>query len=278
MTEHTSNAVSAFDSLTLSPARWRRLALSGAAVGSAAASSAAMAGVVQITQAGNEVTSLANNLRADLTGDGVTDLPGLGVDNGETTFTSSGNWFFRNRAAAHFDSPGGFYYQALGRASYFRSGAGVVAFSNTTAKGYRNTVGGFDYRPSMDSSGMVPITFTDALVNGGATTNALVEVRAFSTSKTSHAVRLVRLFFNARSTAAPTGAGTVVGSTAPEFSRAAAAAQAAAAQAAAARLASISILNQKIAQLTKQLRKANKKKKKAIAKKLKRAKAQLAAL
>jgi hypothetical protein len=176
-----------------------------------------MAGVVQITQAGNEVTSLANNLRADLTGDGVTELPGLGVYNGETTFTSSGNWFFRNRAAAYFDPPGGFYYQALGRAAYFRSGAGVVAFLNTTSKGYRNTVGGFDDSPSTDSSGMVPITFTDALVNGGATTNALLEVRAFSTSKTSHTVRLVRLVFNNKSTAAPTGAGTVVGSPAPEF-------------------------------------------------------------
>jgi hypothetical protein len=227
-----------------------------------------MAEVVQITQAGNEVTSLANNLRADLTGDGVTDLPSLGVYNGETTFTSSGNWFFRNRAAAYFDPPGGFYYQALGRAAYFRSGDGVVAFLSTTSKGFRNTVGGFDYSPSMDSSGMVPITFTDALVNGGATTNALVEVRAFSTSRTSHAVRLVRLVFNDRSTAAPTGAGTVVGSPAPEFSRGAAAA----------RVASILILNQKIAQLTKQLRKADKKKKKAIARKLKRAKAQLAAL
>jgi len=205
--------------LAPSPERWRWMALTGAAAGSAAATSAALGGVVQITQVGNEVTSTADNLRADLTGDGIDDLPELQAIYGPVTFTwaTSNTWFYRNIAYAFFSpATGGPYaFQSLGDARYFIRGFGTTPFSNTTSWGFRNWVGGHFNYGSTDSSGLVPVRFSDARINSGQPTNGLLEVRAFSTSPSSHTVRLVRLVFDDASTAAPTG--VVPGGTNPEF-------------------------------------------------------------
>jgi hypothetical protein len=48
-----------------------------------------------------------------------------------------------------------------------------------------------------------PITFSDARINGGATTSGWLEVNAFNTSTTDHTVQLTRLIFDDASTTRP---------------------------------------------------------------------------
>jgi len=207
--------------LAPSPERWRWMALSGVAVGSAAATSAALGGIVQITQVGNEVTSTADNLRADLTGDGIDDLRRLEGSHGPFNWVTStfyDAWGNGNFAYAYFSprtAGGVFTFQSLGSAKYGTWGTGPAPFSRTSFYGYVNRVGGYFNSGSTDSSGLVPVRFSDARINGGQPTNGLLEVRAFSTSPSSHTVRLVRLVFDDASTAEPTG--VVPGGTNPEF-------------------------------------------------------------
>src|SRR5690606_1758897 len=105
----------------------------------------------------------------------------------------------------------------LGSAAFGTWGTGSTPFSNTQNAGYYNWARGNEYGTGNKAgqSGLVPVTFTDARINGGQPTHGLLEVRAFSTSQTEHTVRLVRLVFDDASTAAP--AGIVAGGSNREF-------------------------------------------------------------
>lgn len=73
------------------------MALSGAAA--AGAASSALGGTVQITQVNNQFSSSADNLKADLTGDGVPDLIGLDgrTIKGTVVDYLASTWQYRNR-------------------------------------------------------------------------------------------------------------------------------------------------------------------------------------
>ena len=91
----------------------------------------------------------------------------------------------------------------LGEARYFTNGAGTVPDVSPGLKGFKNWLNGVPLANSQDRSVLIPLKFTDAKINNGAQTNGLLEVRAFSTSKTLHTVQLVRLVFDDASTAQP---------------------------------------------------------------------------
>ena len=150
------------------------------------------AATVQITLTGNSVsTNGGNQLVADLTGDGVSNivfdrvliqtdvLVGVGV----AFLTTNG----RYARAGWYD--GGFYNLAdIGGAGGYGRGVGTSSSNG----------------PSPGSVGYLnPVTFTDSRINGGAATNGYLQVNAFNTSSTNHTVELTRLIFDDASTTRP---------------------------------------------------------------------------
>jgi hypothetical protein len=144
----------------------------------------AHAATVQITLTGNKISSLSaggNTLRADITGDLVADL----------TFTNAlaGNVIaqvdiFGGRVSAR--STGDSTYRV--DAQFAGGGLGVA----TSAAIVRRNINYLN-----------PITFTDSRINGGAATNAWLQINAFNTSFTSQTVALTRVIFDNASTARP---------------------------------------------------------------------------
>ncbi len=195
------------------PIRWHWMASSGAVLGAVAASNS-MAGVRQITLSANQITSGgANTLSADVTGDGVSDLPFLlssTTQSRVTTSTTSGYYYYQfvNFASVYSSGPGVFKY--LGWARY------RVAFTSTTASSSRiasatnyaatAASGGFTTGSTpVSATGLTAITFTDARINGGAPTQGFVNTRAFNTDQMTHTVQLVRTIFNDANTMVPPG-------------------------------------------------------------------------
>jgi len=253
--------------------RWDRLAIFGGLAGavSTATATTALAGVVQITQVGNELTSSSNNLNADLTGDGVPDLPNLSVFFTTSKLaidTSYGIWQRVARAYAWSSTFGtstgtgsATLKKVFGKASHFEQGPLTTGGNpgSATASDYNVLAGeeGVSYEPTPQTrSAMVPVSFTDTRINGGAETNGLLEVLAFNTSKTEHAVRFVRLVFDDADTAQP--AGIVAGGSEPEFVPAVHALQAARAE-------QIARLRNQINRLNRQIRQARAKQRQARA-------------
>jgi hypothetical protein len=177
-------------SFSLSP-RLNRWLLGTAAVGSSAA---AQAEIVQIDLVGNQASvdgaNFVNNTYADLTGDGVDE------------FTSS-SFFFGTRVKGDFGVQGN-----IGRnyVSAFARSTTSTTFTSTTyfvrVGSNSSTTGG----SPRSARTFIPVSFTDARINGGARTDALLEVRAANLDFDSHTIEIVRLVFDDANPAGPSGA------------------------------------------------------------------------
>ena len=152
------------------------------------------AATVQITLTGNMISTNGGiQLLGDLTGDGTADVvfanPLIRLP------STAGGYADGVRVtilgAIVRASPGSRYYL---RAQFANGGVGIEGTV------YAYVPGSINY--------LNPITFTDARINGGATTNGYLQVNAFNTSRSNHTVALTRLVFDDASTIAPTGLST----------------------------------------------------------------------
>jgi len=166
------------------------------------AASAGNAATVQITLIGNNFsTTTGNQLNADITGDLMPDIAisDSRLINSNTykgvlvTINGSG-------LSAVFDS-----------ASIFDARA---AFPNAVVGWGTGPVGG----ELSDRVAFNPITFTDARINGGAVTQAYLQVEARNFSSSSHEISLLRVIFDDASTTRPTGNFAALSQTFTEFS------------------------------------------------------------
>ncbi len=145
----------------------------------------AEAGTVQIDLTGNGATFIANTLDdqtyRDLTGDGIDDLVG-----------SNG----LSMVSARADSG------LVGRVAGVRVGASFTSYYSSSSSTTESTF--YAFVGSESNSGgnpvsarkFIPVTFTDARINGGIPTEALIEVFAHNVSASSHEIQLVRLVFD----------------------------------------------------------------------------------
>jgi hypothetical protein len=158
----------------------------------AATTASSQAATVQITLTGNMISSSGGNqLYLDLTGD---DTPDIGFESVEFT----GNWAIGRVRIPLF---GGFSMGTF-RAQY----NGVARLFYNKPMFYSAGVGSGGFNASPIASSAVALNrfyFTDIRINGGAITEAWLEVNAFNESKTSHTVQLTRLIFDDGSTTRP---------------------------------------------------------------------------
>ncbi|MFN6017201.1 MAG: PEP-CTERM sorting domain-containing protein [Verrucomicrobiota bacterium] len=150
----------------------------------AATTASSQAAVVQITLTGNKISSTGGNqLVADLTGDNVADI---GITN---AFVSNQGV---NAVVNGSDVWAGSMIQ-YGLPYYIADAAFVWADGLGMAAGF-----------SPKSTRLLnPITFSDSRINGGVSTEAWLEVRAFNSNATNHTVELSRLIFDDASTTRP---------------------------------------------------------------------------
>ena len=152
-----------------------------------AASSQAIVTLNQITLTGNKLTLGGNFLNADVTGDGINDINITSFD--AVDRGSNGGYVFAVingstvSAAINFRNPFSAYAQ------FASGGVGVPGSAGATPASIKY---------------LNPISFTDARINGGASTQGYLEVHAFSTD-TKHVVELTRLVFSPTSTTISTG-------------------------------------------------------------------------
>ena len=165
-------------------------------------SSHAAATINQITLSSNLLSTSLNGLNADLTGDGTNDIT-LGAGSG-------------NNGAAYVlingNSVGALRYTIIDSSSNPRMNFIVDAI-------FANGGVGVGYQASLSLQNIKylnPISFTDARINGGATTQGYLEVNAFNASPLSHTVALTRLVFDPNSTTMTT-AGLSTGTTYTEW-------------------------------------------------------------
>jgi PEP-CTERM motif len=142
------------------------------------------AATVQITLTGNNLTNTTNSLNADVTGDGTNDFTIAFVNQGSGVASFDLN---ANRLKAEFSGPASFSVDA-------QFAAGGVGKAQS-----------FAYFATRNIKYLNPITFTDARINGGASTQGYLEVNAFNSSYWSHTVALTRLVFDDASTTLGTG-------------------------------------------------------------------------
>lgn len=169
---HSDRARSTTSSLGLN--RWL---LGTAAVGSAAA---AQAEIVQINLVGNQASvngaNFMNNTDADLTGDGTDEF-------------ASSSFNFGNRVKGDFGVAGQIGTVYL-RAEAFSTTSSSIRYS--VRVGSASTSGG----SPRTLRGFIRVNFIDARINGGAQTNAVLEVLATNLDFDSHKIELVRLVFD----------------------------------------------------------------------------------
>jgi len=186
--------------------RWKWMA--GATVASAAAATGAQAQIVQINLIDNQVNSVTGvNLDANLAGTGevLEDLRGVKSTNPEI-------------ASLRIDQ-GTLFVDAIATASrHLQRAAMEVEFGDNPS-----TINHSGTTPQKVTE-LIPLTLTSSNVNGGATTDALLEVQAFNLlSPTSETVALTRLVYSLgdptisdstlESEVTPGGSNTVIGST-----------------------------------------------------------------
>ena len=178
--------------------RLNRWLLGTAAFGSA---TAVQADIVQIDLAGNKASidgmNFVNNTFADITGDGTDDF-------------DSSNFFFERAKVKGggfgvFGYIAGYYVSAL--AQRFSS-VRAQSTSNVSQGNLSTFSSSTEYRVNAGSSArlrdpdpltqrnFIPVSFTDARINGGVKTNALLEVRAANLDFDSHEIELVRVVFD----------------------------------------------------------------------------------
>lgn len=178
--------------------RLNRWLLGTAAFGSA---TAVQAEIVQIDLVGNKAsidgTSFVDNTSADITGDGINDI-------------DSSSFYFRQAKVkgGGFGVEGavnGNYVSALAQRFLIRKSPSTSNVSQgSTSTSFSST----DYRVNAGNStslrGSTPqtarnfirVSFTDARINDGAETDALLEVRAANLDLDSHEIELVRVVFD----------------------------------------------------------------------------------
>lgn len=133
--------------------RWKWFA--GATAATAAGVTASQAGATTVPLSGNYISDLVNQLNADLTGDGHADV---------TFKNTSHTAAFLARVSINGVA-------ALGERLITTFGA-----SNFVEVG--NASMGATFFTGASVTANIPITFSDASINGGATTNGLLEVTA----------------------------------------------------------------------------------------------------
>lgn len=156
----------------------------------AATTASSQAATVQITLAGNKISSTGGNqLNADLTGDTIADLvfafSALVGPGGVKAYVAKPGGGADGIGAEFVQSSPNFSYKADAR---FSNGVGVKS----------------DSGPSVQSvSYLNPVTFSDSRINGGSPTGGWLQVNAFNTSASNHTMEFSRLIFDASSTTRP---------------------------------------------------------------------------
>ena len=170
----------------------------------AVASSQASVVLNQITLSGNRLTIGIYGLNADLTGDGTNDitLQAGGVYTSYANVVINGNNLSAERRSG-FSGPSSSNFTMNFRvdAKFANGGVGVGAQSGLSLQNIKY---------------LNPISFTDARINGGATTQGYLEVNAFNATFSNQVVALTRLVFNPNSTTMTT-AGLSTGTTYTEW-------------------------------------------------------------
>lgn len=174
--------------------RWKWMA--GTAAASAATATAAHAGVVQINLTGNIISTGTNNLSADLTGAGHAEVNMAGSTSHAVTFVRAVHVGFANAG----DLSGAYVGNFGANARWTKEGAtsshdaGVVNMSY----GVPNPEAAINMGKGAQgsASGLVPITFSDSKINGGAETNALLEVQCDVLGSTDIFIQLTRVIFD----------------------------------------------------------------------------------
>jgi PEP-CTERM motif len=144
----------------------------------------AHAATVQITLMGNTISStsgVGDSLNADITGDSVPDL------------TFSDPVVANGSAAVRIN--GGLVSAAAFGAIFYRADAQFAGGGLGTPGNAATFIQSINY--------LNPITFTDSRINGGATTEAWLQVNASNSSNTRHTVALTRVIFNDASVTRP---------------------------------------------------------------------------
>ena len=175
--------------------------VTGVLASTVVSSHAAVATINQITLSSNLLSTSLNGLNADLTGDGTNDITlGAGVVNyGAANVLINGNNVGAARSS-FLDLFSNLQVTFVVDALFANGGVGEPLRS-----------GGF----LQNIKYLNPISFTDARINGGATTQGYLEVNAFNTPS-SHTVALTRLVFDPNSTTMTT-AGLSTGTTYTEW-------------------------------------------------------------
>jgi len=146
-----------------------------------AASSQAIVTLNQITLTGNKLTLGGNFLNADVTGDGINDINITSFD--AVDKGSNGGYVFAVINGDMVSASINANDVCSVDAQFATDGVGVASSAGTLASiKYLN-----------------PISFTDARINGGESTQGYLEVHAFNTAS-KHVVELTRLVFNPNST------------------------------------------------------------------------------
>jgi len=174
--------------------RWKWMA--GASAATAAAATGAQAQIVQITLVDNQVqTFVGVNLNPDLTGTGPTVARLTGRTN---LFDSSA----RGTAAL------GLHVGTRGISANAHAGSRVTSnstnrvFARVRSINQQNVVvksakaSGASGSGHISASLLIPLTITSSNVNGGAPTNALLEVEAFGQYSNGETVALTRLVYD----------------------------------------------------------------------------------
>ncbi len=163
--------------------------ISGALAATVASSQAATS-LVQITLIGNKIsTTGGNTLNADVTGDSISDLVFVNAHTAKSVVAQNYGAFVtiggvRLSAQNYIEGS-----SVKGLAKFANGGVGVSSASNP---------GGVNIKY------LNPVTFTDARINGGATTQGYLEVNSISIRNSYATVALTRLIFNPLGTTAST--------------------------------------------------------------------------
>jgi len=163
---------------------WKWMAGTTAAV--AATAAGAQAQIVQISLVNNQVNTLTGvNLNANLTGTG----PSINSLHGEVNHFSTGE----NAAQLSFNDNLHLHVDATALAV---PGEYVASVVKTNTRAATSAAAAVAAETPQREALLIPLTLTSSNVNGGTTTNGLLEVAAFNTSLTDETTALTRLVYD----------------------------------------------------------------------------------
>lgn len=177
---------------------------------SAATATCSHAATVQILQSNNFISSAANELKSDLTGDTNSDAS-LTPDtfNGVYTFYPGSVKTVQPYNGVSLSVNGVFAARVSCSSRRYYPNNQATATNTVTfyfaAAQNLGSYNGVEFFEPVSSSGLTPISFTDSRINGGQETNGFLEIRAFNTNANLHTIEIVRLVFDDASTTAPSG-------------------------------------------------------------------------